>query len=100
MKFDLTKPIEDYSGFTNADLAELNAAAFAGLREFAAKDKSTLTASDIEGAKTLRTIVDGEAAERAKRDEADPTAGLDLTEPKAVETPAPVEPPPVAEPAP
>jgi hypothetical protein len=99
MKFDLTKPIEDYSGFTNADLAELNAAAFAGLREFAAKDKSTLTASDIEGAKTLRTIVDGEAAERAKREEADPTAGLDLAEKvETVEVPA-ADPPAAPAPA-
>jgi hypothetical protein len=100
VEFDLTQPITDFSGFTSAELAELHTQAFAALKAGAAKDKLELTGADLDNLATLRSIVDGAAAERERRpDPASLIAGAPEVATQPEPTPEPT-PTPTPEPTP
>jgi hypothetical protein len=93
VEFDLSQPITDYSGYTSDELAGLHAAAFAAMTTLGSKPKGEFTAADLSDLQTLRSIVDGAAAERTSRpDPASLIAGApaaEATQPEPQPEPAP-----------
>lgn len=96
MEFDLTQEITDFSGFTTDELGDLHAQALEGLKQYASKPRGEFTATDLTDLGRLRSIVDGAAAERAKRP--DP-ASLIAGAPEVATQPEP-QPEPTPEPTP